>query len=84
MQSIFGFAQGAEKPERALQCFRFKTRSINAKLLIRTTADYQRFSGKLPTVGGDTDIALVTHYRGFRWINQKLLYQILEREDGKS
>jgi hypothetical protein len=52
-----------------------------AKFLIRTTADYQRFSGNLPTVGGDIDIALVTNYRGFRWINQKPLYQILERKD---
>jgi hypothetical protein len=51
-----------------------------AKFLIRTTSDYQRFSGKLPTVGGEIDIALVTSYRGFQWISQKPLYNMLEKE----
>jgi hypothetical protein len=54
-----------------------------AKFLIRTTADYQRFSGKLPTVGGEIDIALITNRRGFRWIAQKELYRILDREEQK-
>jgi hypothetical protein len=52
-----------------------------AKFLIRTTADYQRFSGRLPTVGGDIDIALVTNHRGFQWIAQKELYRILDKEE---
>lgn len=50
-----------------------------AKFLIRTTADYQRFSGKWQTVGGEIDIALITNRNGFQWIAQKQLYQILER-----
>lgn len=54
-----------------------------AKFLIRTTADYQRFSGTLPTVGGEIDMALVTNRRGFRWIAQKELYRILDREEQK-
>jgi hypothetical protein len=49
------------------------------KFLIRTTADFQRFSGKWQTVGGDIDIALITNRNGFQWIAQKPLYQILER-----
>jgi hypothetical protein len=49
-----------------------------AKFLVRTTSDYQRFSGKLPTVGGDIDVALVTNHLGFRWIAQKELYRILD------
>jgi hypothetical protein len=52
-----------------------------AKFLIRTTSDYQRFSGKLPTVGGEIDIALITNHRGFRWIAQKDLYHILDQEE---
>jgi hypothetical protein len=52
-----------------------------AKFLIKTTADFQRFSGRLPTVGGEIDIALITNHRGFRWIAQKELYRILDRED---
>ena len=50
-----------------------------ARFLIRTTADYQRFSGKWQTVGGDIDIALITNRNGFQWIAQKPLYQILEK-----
>jgi hypothetical protein len=50
-----------------------------AKFLIRTTADYQRFSGQMPVVGGDVDIALVTPRRGFKWIAQKELYRILDK-----
>ncbi|MGD0815925.1 MAG: hypothetical protein ABSA83_20220 [Verrucomicrobiota bacterium] len=50
-----------------------------AKFLIRTTSEYQRFSGKWQTVGGDIDIALITNRNGFQWIAQKPLYKILER-----
>jgi hypothetical protein len=50
-----------------------------AKFLIRTTADYQRFSGKWQIVGGDIDIALITNRNGFQWIAQKPLYQNLEK-----
>jgi hypothetical protein len=50
-----------------------------AKFLIRTTADFQRFSGNLPTVGGEIDMALITNRRGFRWIAQKELYRMLDQ-----
>jgi hypothetical protein len=53
-----------------------------AKFLIRTTADYQRFSGNMPSVGGEIDIALVTNHRGFQWIAQKELYRKLDEEEG--
>lgn len=53
-----------------------------AEFLIRTTSNYQRFSGRMPTVGGEIDIALVTNHLGFRWIAQKKLYRMLEREAG--
>jgi hypothetical protein len=52
-----------------------------AKFLIRTTADWQRFLGKFPTVGGDIDVALITNQAGFRWLEQKPLYRMLEREE---
>lgn len=49
-----------------------------ARFLIRTTADYQRFSGAMPTVGGEIDLALLTNHRGFQWIAQKELYRMLD------
>ena len=51
------------------------------RFLIRTTSDRQRFSGRLPTVGGEIDIALVTARGGFKWIAQKELYRMLEKEN---
>ena len=50
-----------------------------AEFLIRITADYQRFSNQMATVGGDTDVALITPFDGFRWIKQKPLNRIVDR-----
>lgn len=64
-----------------VQAFSLQDAIDYAKFLIRTTADYQRFSGKMPSVGGEIDIALITHQNGYKWIAQKPLYQLLEKED---
>lgn len=42
-----------------------------AVFLIRTTKDYQRFATMVPNVGGDIDIAIITHHGGFEWIQAK-------------
>jgi len=44
-----------------------------AKFLIRTTADYQRFAKQVPTVGGPVDVAIITKWAGFRWVERKTL-----------
>jgi hypothetical protein len=49
-----------------------------AEFLIQTTAEFQRFTNMLPTVGGETDIGLITPYSGFLWIKQKELAAKLE------
>lgn len=49
-----------------------------AEFLITTTAGHQRFSTRMPTVGGDIDIAVVTPIDGFVWVKQKELYRKLE------
>jgi hypothetical protein len=49
-----------------------------AKFLINTTSNFQRFSNRIPTVGGDIDIALITSYSGFKWIKSKEITKILE------
>jgi hypothetical protein len=71
-------------PTPSFEVFSLQDAIDYAKFLIRTTADYQRFSGKMPTVGGEIDIALVTSYRGFQWISQKPLYKMLEKEDSEN
>ena len=43
-----------------------------AEFLIRTTALHLQFSGKLPTVGGNIDVAVITPFDGFQWIRQQL------------
>jgi 20S proteasome alpha/beta subunit len=42
-----------------------------AIFLIRTTIDYQRFASMAPVVGGDIDVAIITHHDGFKWIQHK-------------
>jgi hypothetical protein len=42
-----------------------------ARFLVQTTSDYHRFSDKVPTVGGPTEIALITKWIGFRWVDRK-------------
>lgn len=49
-----------------------------AEFLIETTAKYQRFANVIPSVGGETDIALITPFRNFVWIKRKKLMNILE------
>ncbi len=44
-----------------------------ARFCIRTTADYQRFAKQVPTVGGPIDIAIITKWAGFRWVERKKL-----------
>lgn len=55
-----------------------------AEFLIKTTAAYQRFANLLPSVGGDIDIALITPYKDFTWIQSKRLTRILEPQDSHS
>lgn len=43
-----------------------------AEFLIRTTELHLQFSGKLPTVGGNIDVAVITRFDGFQWIRQQL------------
>lgn len=42
-----------------------------ARFLVQTTSDYQRFADMVPTVGGPTEIAVITKWIGFRWIQRK-------------
>jgi len=50
-----------------------------SKFLIETTSTFQRFSNMIPTVGGAVDIALITNYSKFTWIEYKELTKILEK-----
>lgn len=50
-----------------------------AEFLVATTASAQRFAPMIPTVGGEVDVALVTSYAGFQWIQAKALTRQLER-----
>lgn len=45
-----------------------------ADFLVETTKRFVRFLPGADTVGGDTDIAVVTKYEGFKWIRRKHFY----------
>lgn len=44
-----------------------------ARFLIQATADFQRFAKMVPQVGGPIDIAVITKWAGFRWVQRKTL-----------
>ena len=45
-----------------------------ADFLVDTTKRYFRFLPGADIVGGETDIAVVTRYEGFRWVRRKQFY----------
>jgi hypothetical protein len=42
-----------------------------ADFLVETTKRFVRFLPGADTVGGDTDIAVVTKHEGFKWVQRK-------------
>ncbi len=42
-----------------------------AEFLVETTKGYVRFLPEADTVGGDTDICVVTKHEGFKWVKRK-------------
>ncbi|PPD15135.1 MAG: hypothetical protein CTY25_07615 [Methylobacterium sp.] len=55
-----------------------------ADFLVDVTKRYFRFKPGADTVGGDTDIAVVTRYERFKWIKRKHFYpaELNPRETG--
>lgn len=45
-----------------------------ADFLVETTKRFVRFLPGADTVGGETDVAVVTKYEGFKWIRRKYFY----------
>ena len=68
-----------QRPEdqAAYESFSLQDAIDYAKFLIVTTSSYQQFSRTIPSVGGKIDIALVTPFDGFKWIEQKPLAKII-------
>ena len=71
---------GKKDPRRSTNFARFSLQDAidYAHFLITATAEYQRFTNVMPSVGGEVDIALVTPFHHFRWIKFKELTKILE------
>jgi len=44
-----------------------------AKFLVQATSDYQRFADMVPNVGGPVEVALITKWIGFRFVQRKKL-----------
>ena len=78
VQAIWGLYKTQPESQPPYPLFSLQDAIDYAEFLIRTTIDHQRFSRTMPSVGGDIDIALVTHFDGFQWIRQKPLGEVLE------
>ena len=64
----------------ALEAFSLQDAIDYVDFLINTTIQYQRFTRVMPNVGGSIDIGLITPFDDFKWVRQKSLDKILERE----
>jgi hypothetical protein len=51
-----------------------------SEFFMNTTSIFQKFANQVPTVGGETDIALITPFHGFTWVKRKRLNKIIEEE----
>lgn len=51
-----------------------------AEFLMQTQIGYDRYTNRIPRVGGDIDIAVIHPIFGFKWVRQKKLQGILEQE----
>ncbi len=46
-----------------------------ARFLVQTAVDYQRFKFDDKTIGGPIEIATMTKYEGFKWVQRKHFYE---------
>jgi 20S proteasome alpha/beta subunit len=49
-----------------------------AQFLMHTQIGFDKYTNRIPRVGGDVDIAVIHPVSGFRWVKQKDLQKILE------
>ncbi len=78
VQSIWKLYETSPESQPPYPAFSLQDAINYSEFLIRTTSYHQHFSQKIPTVGGDIDVALITPFDGFEWIRQKSLDKNLE------
>ncbi len=79
VQKLWLPTPGAPIPTPNYQSLTLQDAIDYAVHLIDTTILYQRFAQMIPVVGGHIDVAVITHFSGFKWIRRKpLLEQITE------
>jgi len=81
IQKLWAPSPGGPIPTPNYQSLTLQDAIDYAAYLIETTILYQRFAQMIPVVGGHIDIAVITHYGGFKWIKRKELPDILEGKD---
>ena len=79
VNAIWGLYAQDPQHQPTYEAFSLQDAIEYSEFLIRTTADHQKFSRALATVGGDIDVALLTPFDGYRWIKQKPLTGIIDR-----
>lgn len=70
-QAFFKLYEQNNEDKPRIDLFSAQDAADYIEFMICTTANYQRFSNTMPTVGGLIDIALLTPFEGFKWIKHK-------------
>lgn len=73
VQKLFG-----QNPNQPIEGPNFNSMTLAdaidyARFLVDATSDYHRFAEMVPTVGGHTDVAVITKWIGFRFVDRKKL-----------
>jgi hypothetical protein len=71
VRMLFSNTQGATASQPSFAKMTLPDAIDYARFLVQTTSDYHRFADTVPLVGGPTEIALITKWIGFRWIERK-------------
>ena len=72
LSSLYCTPEGPTKHKPKFELMSLKEGIRYAEFLIRTTELHLQFSGELPKVGGNIDVAVITPFDGFEWIRQQL------------
>lgn len=71
VRALWGLYRQRPRDEAAFHAFSLQDAVDYADFLIDTTTEHMRFSQRIPQVGGDVDVCLVTPFDEFQWIRRK-------------
>ena len=74
VNKLFSAGPGSQAPSPNFVKMTLPDAIDYARFLVQATSDYHRFADMVPTVGGPTEVAVITKWIGFRFVDRKKLF----------